>query len=60
MPVILEPAQFGSWLDGSSGLEILRPAGNDVLELCPVSRRVNISHTNDEDSRLIKPVNLAA
>jgi putative SOS response-associated peptidase YedK len=40
MPVILEPEQFEAWLTGAAGL-LLKPAGNDVLQCWPVSRRVN-------------------
>ena len=32
MPVILESASFGAWLDGSAGTELLRPAANDRLQ----------------------------
>ena len=32
MPVILEPAQFEPWLTGKIGLDILKPAADDVLQ----------------------------
>jgi putative SOS response-associated peptidase YedK len=30
MPVILEPDQFEAWLTGAAGLDMLKPAANDV------------------------------
>jgi putative SOS response-associated peptidase YedK len=54
MPVILERADFDSWLkDG--GTELLVPAANDVLQHWPVSKRVNSSRAPDDDSTLIEP-----
>ncbi len=45
LPVILERADFGSWLhDG--GTELLVPAANDVLQRWPVSKRVNSSRAD--------------
>jgi putative SOS response-associated peptidase YedK len=37
MPVILEPEQFEARLTGAAGLELLKPAANDVLQCWPVS-----------------------
>jgi putative SOS response-associated peptidase YedK len=56
MPVILEPEHFGPWLEGRAGLEVLKPAANDVLQCWPVSRRVNSSRADDSDATLIDPV----
>jgi putative SOS response-associated peptidase YedK len=56
MPVILEPEQFQAWLTGAAGLEILKPAGNDVLQCWPVSRHVNSSRASDDDATLIERV----
>jgi len=53
MPVILEVDQFERWLSGSAGLEMLKPAANDVLQRWPVSRRVNSSRASDDDQTLI-------
>jgi putative SOS response-associated peptidase YedK len=53
MPVILEVDQFEPWLSGSAGLEMLKPAANDVLQRWPVSRRVNSSRASDDDQTLI-------
>ena len=58
MPVILE-AGFDAWLTGGAGSELLKPAANDLLQMWPVSRRVNSSRTDDEDSTLIDPIELA-
>jgi hypothetical protein len=58
MPVILE-AGFDAWLNGGAGSELLKPAANDLLQRWPVSRRVNSSRTDDEDSTLIDPIELA-
>jgi putative SOS response-associated peptidase YedK len=54
MPVLLEPPQFDAWLDGSAGLEILKPAANDKLQRRAVSTRVNSSRTSDDDATLIE------
>jgi putative SOS response-associated peptidase YedK len=56
MPVILEPEQFQAWLTGAAGLEILKPAANDVLQCWPVSRHVNSSRASDDDATLIERV----
>jgi putative SOS response-associated peptidase YedK len=54
MPVILDPADYGAWLDpGRGGLELLRPCLDAWLEAVPVSTRVN-SPRNDDPS-LIQP-----
>ena len=54
MPVILEPEQFEAWLTGATGLDILKPAANNVLQCWPVSRRVNSSRAPDDDASLIE------
>jgi putative SOS response-associated peptidase YedK len=56
MPVILEPEQFEAWLTGATGLDILKPAANNVLQCWPVSRRVNSSRAPDDDASLIEAV----
>jgi putative SOS response-associated peptidase YedK len=49
MPVILEPADWPVWLGEVEGnpAALLRPAGEDVLRLWPVSRRVKAPRNND-------------
>jgi putative SOS response-associated peptidase YedK len=58
MPVILEPNNFEPWLAGKAGVELLKPAANDVLQKWPVSKRVN-KIGNDEDATLIDRIELA-
>jgi putative SOS response-associated peptidase YedK len=59
MPVILEPASYGDWLDPRSDdpavlQPLLAPCGVDVLEAVPVSSRVN-DPAND-DPACIEPI----
>ena len=60
MPVILEPEQFQGWLTGEAGLDLLKPAANDVLQCWPVSRRANSSRAPDDDPSLIEAVAVGA
>jgi putative SOS response-associated peptidase YedK len=48
MPVILEPDAWSLWLgeDRDRAAELLRPAGDEVLHLWPVSRAVNSVRNN--------------
>jgi putative SOS response-associated peptidase YedK len=55
MPVILDPADFGAWLN-DGGTALLKPAANDVLQRWPVSRWVNISKAPADDETLIDPL----
>jgi putative SOS response-associated peptidase YedK len=52
MPVLLEPADFGTWLAGAGGIELLRPAADNTLRMWPVSRRVNRTGSGDDDPTL--------
>src|SRR6266566_3723659 len=54
MPIILEADQFAPWLTGRAGLEVLKPAANDVLQCWPVSKRINSSRASDDDASLIE------
>jgi putative SOS response-associated peptidase YedK len=56
MPVLLAEKDFEPWLSGAAGLELLKPAANDLLRKWPVSKRVNSSRAPDEDSTLIDSV----
>ena len=56
MPVLLQPKDFDAWLTGHAGIERLRPAANDYLQMWPVSRRVNSSRAPDDDPTLIDRV----
>ena len=59
MPVLLSEDQFDPWLSGEAGIDYLKPVGEDVLQKWPVSRRVNSSRADDNDSTLIDKVQLA-
>jgi putative SOS response-associated peptidase YedK len=56
MPVVLDKADIGPWLNGEAGTELLRPAAEDRLRMWPVSRRVNKTGTGDDDPTLIDEV----
>jgi putative SOS response-associated peptidase YedK len=62
MPVILEEKQFDAWLDDDAApaslVKMLKPAGERVLACHPVSKRVNSSHADGDDTTLIKEVTL--
>ena len=54
MPVILDPADYGAWLDGSAGQELLRPYPSERMRRYPVSKAVgNVKNTAPE---LIEPL----
>ncbi|MFZ1151488.1 MAG: SOS response-associated peptidase, partial [Xanthobacteraceae bacterium] len=57
MPVLLTEKHFEPWLSGEVGLELLKPAANDLLRRWPVSRRVNSSRAPDDDPTLIERMN---
>ena len=57
MPVLLTEKDSEPWLSGEVGLELLRPAANDLLQRWPVSRRVNSSRAPDDDPTLIERMN---
>ena len=53
MPAVLK--RFEPWLAGVAGAEVLKPAPEDMLQMWPVSRRVNrVGH--DADRTLIEAV----
>jgi putative SOS response-associated peptidase YedK len=60
MPVLLGSQDRNAWLTGKTGVELLRPAPNDLLRMGPVSKRVNVSGRGDDDPSLIEPVNAIA
>ena len=53
MPVVLE--QFEPWLTGAAGAGMLKPAPEDMLQMWPVSRKVN-RVGNDNDPTLIDAI----
>jgi putative SOS response-associated peptidase YedK len=57
MPVFLTSEQFAPWLSGDAGAEYLK--SNDYLQRWPVSKRVNSSKADADDTTLIEPVELA-
>jgi putative SOS response-associated peptidase YedK len=56
MPVLLDHADFGPWLNGTAGSELLRPAGEDRVRMWPVSRWVTKTGSGDDDPTLIEEV----
>ena len=48
MPVILEPSDWPTWLGEVEGAPaaLMRPAGEDVLKVWPVSKQVNSPRNN--------------
>jgi putative SOS response-associated peptidase YedK len=56
MPVVLEPKDFEPWLSGKAGLEVLKPANNNLMQKWAVSNRVNSSRARDDDASLIDRV----
>jgi putative SOS response-associated peptidase YedK len=56
MPVLLDKADIKSWLNGTSGAELLRPAAEERVRMWPVSRRVNKTGSGDDDPTLVDEV----
>jgi putative SOS response-associated peptidase YedK len=56
MPAFLAADGFQAWLDHSAGAELLRPAPDDLLQMSPVSQRVNRPVIGEEDPTLIEPI----
>jgi putative SOS response-associated peptidase YedK len=61
MPVILEAKDFEQWERGDTNdaAALMKPAGEDILQMWPVSKRVNSSRAPDDDASLIKPIEKA-
>ena len=53
MPVILDPADYRTWLEAADPKELLRPPPVDTLQCYPVSSRVNTPKNDAPD--LIAP-----
>jgi putative SOS response-associated peptidase YedK len=49
MPVLLEEKDYEAWLSGKAGVDLLKPADENMLQKWPVSKRVNSSRTPDDD-----------
>ena len=56
MPVILDDEDFEPWLRGEAGIELLKPAPEEVLQRWPVSKRVNSSKAPVDDRTLIEQI----
>jgi putative SOS response-associated peptidase YedK len=56
MPVLLAEKDYAPWLSGNAGLELLKPAAENVLQKWPVSKRVNSSRAPDDDPTLIDKI----
>lgn len=55
MPVVPAPEQFQPWLTGTAATELLSSAPKDMLQMWPVSRRVN-RVGNDNDPKLVDAI----
>jgi putative SOS response-associated peptidase YedK len=60
MPGFLADHDLDGWLTGKAGVELLRPAANDLLRMWPVLKRVNVSGRGDDGPSLIEPVEAIA
>jgi putative SOS response-associated peptidase YedK len=58
MPVLFAQKDYETWLSGKAGLELLKPAAENVLQKWPVSKRINSSRAPDDDSTLIDKVTI--
>jgi putative SOS response-associated peptidase YedK len=56
--VLLDEKDYEPWLSGKAGLELLKPAAENVLQKWPVSKRVNSSRAPDDDPTLIDAVSI--
>jgi len=60
VPALLAEKDFEPWLSGEAGVELLRPAPDDLLQRWPVSKRVNSSKAPADDPSLIDRIELKA
>jgi putative SOS response-associated peptidase YedK len=58
MPALLAEKDFQPWLSGEAGIELLKPAPDDLLQRWPVSKRVNSSKASADDPTLIDRIDL--
>jgi putative SOS response-associated peptidase YedK len=56
MPVLLREADFGTWLSGDAGPEVLQPAAEGALREWTVDRRVNRTGEGDDDPTIVEPL----
>jgi hypothetical protein len=55
-PAPLAEKDFAPWLSGEAGIELLKPAADDLLQRWPVSKRVNSSKAPADDPALIDKI----
>jgi putative SOS response-associated peptidase YedK len=58
MPVFLSADNIASWLDGSTSPTPLRPAPENLLQVWPISKRVNRSADDNNDPALVERIAL--
>ena len=58
MPALLAERDLEPWLSGEAGVELLKPAANDLLQRWPVSKRVNSSKAPADGPTLIDRIDL--
>jgi putative SOS response-associated peptidase YedK len=58
MPVLLAEKDYEPWLSCKAGLDLLKPAAENVLQKWPVSKRVNSSRAPDDDATLLERVTI--
>jgi len=58
MPVILEAKNFERWEHGNTkdAAALMKPAAKDVLQMWPVSKRVNGSRADGDDATLVDKI----
>lgn len=56
MPVLLREADFGTWLSGEAGPEVLQPAAESALREWIVDKRVDRTGEGEDDPTIIEPV----
>jgi putative SOS response-associated peptidase YedK len=61
MPALLEAKDLEQWEQGdlNDAAALMKPAGEDVLQKWPVSKRVMSSGASDEDATLIQKIDLS-
>ena len=56
MPVLLSEGDFEPWLSCKAGVELLKPAADELLQRWRVSKRVNGSKASADDPTLIDKI----
>jgi hypothetical protein len=57
---LLSEKDFEPRLSGEAGVELLKPAADDLLQRWPVSKRVNSSKAPAENATLIERIGIKA